>query len=960
MHSGDPWRVMRSSPPDIQAALPVARRHAWDNVAVAGVPASDDPLTDPNWPRLRAVIKSTIDMTLNNEAVAEQIGLGVLHSLVQMGIIDEAYANKTTQERPAWRAMTAAIRSALLSEVFSHDDIIDNGMRAVHNLMSRPAQAAPMVQGEVSGKFQRRAPVPQKRGTYRYRSGILRELAPILAPATGGIGFVLDLDEKTGVLKATVSVDERIYDASVDLSPVIAAAMEKARQWHEHFKAEDKARGVPLVGALPYTMVGADCGTRVYQGVTQRVYTEILRAVAAAFPAAPLSGSGAAADPLVITVSKLGYHATLRGVWNPDAATLQLNVDSDAPCDMVWNMVDPTLKQAITQAAGTAMLLHDIDNAAQVAGDILVDSIIDHHKRTICAGWFGDLERDVKKAVNSVEKDVKGVVHTVEHTVSALAPLLEKAAPLVATALGGPAAGAIAGQIVSAATSPGGVGQLAQQAVSAAQQAAGSNPQIAAALQAAQQAVATTTAATHVAKTAAQAASGNQAAQQQIAQMAQSAAQGDPAAQQAMNLAQQAGTTLSAGPSQIAQAAQNMAAAAASCLPSCLPSCAPSCAPQTAGWLSDLERGVEDAATGGLAEGVRALEHHRHKRPKEHEHAAAAAHLAGWFSDLERGVEDAATGGLAEGVRALEHHRHKRPEHHGKEHEYAVKAAEHLAGWFSSLEHAVERGAEDFATGGLAEGVRALEHHGKKHPEHHGKEHEYAVKAEKVAGDAASELRSLAQKVAHNFYFDRGVLYVGFCATPSGQESMFFGSRDQADAWYAKRAVDPNLIYAAIFDASSPSWPGPASEQFSKMIAPPTTTVGNGGPTHWTLDWSRPKQIVGHEDGAGASVGAAADALEGIRRHASDVAVEVHTNTGKNIVAIVIRPDGSAATGTYASSDAADDAFGAVTRLPFVYAAYYDANDPTWPAPLNEAVGAASVTSAPGAAIHRDVATTGA
>lgn len=86
-----------------------------------------------------------------------------------------------------------------------------------------------------------------------------------------------------------------------------------------------------------------------------------------------------------------------------------------------------------------------------------------------------------------------------------------------------------------------------------------------------------------------------------------------------------------------------------------------------------------------------------------------------------------------------------------------------------------------------------------------------------------------------------------------------------------------------------------------------------------------------------AATAAGAEPLTAIRKHASDLA----SASADRVIGVMIIADGSASTVAFASSDTADDWFGGAVRDPktFVYAAYYDKGDPTFPSPLNEAVG---------------------
>ncbi len=64
------------------------------------------------------------------------------------------------------------------------------------------------------------------------RTGLTKDLAPIVAPATGGIMVRKHLDDKQ-VLHVEICVDDKCYSTSMDLSPAIAMLMQKLATWHD-------------------------------------------------------------------------------------------------------------------------------------------------------------------------------------------------------------------------------------------------------------------------------------------------------------------------------------------------------------------------------------------------------------------------------------------------------------------------------------------------------------------------------------------------------------------------------------------------------------------------------------------------------------------------------------------------------------------------------------------------------
>ena len=64
------------------------------------------------------------------------------------------------------------------------------------------------------------------------RTGLTAELAPIVAPATGGVLVEKRLDDKQ-VLHVRICVDGKCYSTSMDLAPAIAMVMQKLARWHD-------------------------------------------------------------------------------------------------------------------------------------------------------------------------------------------------------------------------------------------------------------------------------------------------------------------------------------------------------------------------------------------------------------------------------------------------------------------------------------------------------------------------------------------------------------------------------------------------------------------------------------------------------------------------------------------------------------------------------------------------------
>lgn len=259
------------------------------------------------------------------------------------------------------------------------------------------------------------------------RKGLLAEVAPHVAPATGPITVKKELDDRQ-VLHVEICVDGKCYRTSMDLAPIITVLMQKLAQWHQAQHAE-----MPP----PSTVV----------------------------------------------------------------STVQKAVDA--------------------------------------AGDEMANVMVGHHVAVMTSGLFDD----IGGALKSVGGAVGGTLRT-------LAPVIQTVATGVATAYGGPAAGAAAAQLVPMVTNlqanlldpkgdPAKKAQAAQK-LQQLRQVAASDPAAAQALAAANKAVKNTTVAYHVKQAVDKAAAGDRTAQQDVSTVVEKAQQGDPAAKSAYEVIAQA------------------------------------------------------------------------------------------------------------------------------------------------------------------------------------------------------------------------------------------------------------------------------------------------------------------------------------------------------------------------------------------------------------------------------------
>jgi hypothetical protein len=207
------------------------------------------------------------------------------------------------------------------------------------------------------------------------------------------------------------------------------------------------------------------------------------------------------------------------------------------------------------------------------------------------------------------------------------------------------------------------------------------------------------------------------------------------------------------------------------------------------------------------------------------------------------------------------------------------------------------------------------------------------------------------------------VAYVWFLE-PWGPNIATFSSYDQALA-FVREAID-DYAAIALFDATSPHWPNPVSwhksdapehetaiaQQIARHAVHPVAASA-GAPWVGAGPWVD-IDFGDHEIRMGPWVEIVGAAIDVFRKQAQ-AAAEVAPGP---VVGLRRDARDQWQIEQFRSSDDADDWFGHATHDPahFTYAAYFDKRDPTFPEPLNEAIGGARASSTPGSTIHRGVA----
>lgn len=400
----------------------------------------------------------------------------------------------------------------------------------------------------------------------RPRDGLLAQVAPVLAPATGGIQAAFNLDGQHRLF-AVVTVDGQTYQGSIDLAPVVQAIMMQLRH----------TPGAARVAGILDTL-NEPCGAKLFYGVTENKMLMIIKRLQA--EGASFTGN----NPWNVSLKNSGFTIKMRGSWNPTANTLHLEVLEAPPgmCDRTWGELNkhlsgvgvsstplpppppsrapqsapPPSQQVPQQSAPQAPapqqngfevptaqeVVAAIDRAVAEARNSMVKSLVGQHISTVSSGWFDKLKHAAGSAVRGVGKVAhsKAIVATLKKYKGPIASAAGLAAGSAAGLIGGPAAGLVANKLANSLTHAAAGDGSAKKALEEARSDAMRDPKLANALGHAEKAVAATTAAYHVAETARAATSGNQDAAAEMNKLADAAQQGDKAAQVALQLAQTA------------------------------------------------------------------------------------------------------------------------------------------------------------------------------------------------------------------------------------------------------------------------------------------------------------------------------------------------------------------------------------------------------------------------------------
>jgi hypothetical protein len=251
--------------------------------------------------------------------------------------------------------------------------------------------------------------------TEQQRRGLVAEVAPVIAPATGGITFRNELDAKQ-VLHVEVCVDGRCYRTSMDIAPAIALIMEKLARWHdgEHARMDRDPRTLEKLA-------------RWHAGEHARMARDPQTAVVGAVVGAVDAAVGEAVDLLVGALVDR-HVATVCGSWLGDIG----HAVSSAASGIAGGVVSTFKKlrgpiasaAAIAAAAGASAIPGVGLLAAPLAGKLAHDLVSAASgdkaakKRVALANQQAQTDPTVAVALDQAQKAVatSTAAHHVQHT----------------------------------------------------------------------------------------------------------------------------------------------------------------------------------------------------------------------------------------------------------------------------------------------------------------------------------------------------------------------------------------------------------------------------------------------------------------------------------------------------------------------------------------------------------------
>jgi hypothetical protein len=222
-------------------------------------------------------------------------------------------------------------------------------------------------------------------------------VAPVVAPATGGVTGRIELDDRQR-LHVAICVDGKRYETSMDLAPAIAALMARFAQYHTDLHKHDRGLGgaMPVQSVIAGDVVGSI--DRAVEAAGDAMVGELLQRHAEVICGSWLSDIGNAVSSVASGIAG-GVSSTLSALKGPIGAAAGIAAASGAALipgvgplaaplaaklanDIVQGAAgDDTSKKRVMQASQQAATDPTVAAALAAAKKAAAQSTVAHHVR---------------------------------------------------------------------------------------------------------------------------------------------------------------------------------------------------------------------------------------------------------------------------------------------------------------------------------------------------------------------------------------------------------------------------------------------------------------------------------------------------------------------------------------------------------------------------------------------------
>ena len=216
------------------------------------------------------------------------------------------------------------------------------------------------------------------------RKGLTAELAQILAPATGGITVKKELDANQ-VLHVEICVDGKCYRTSMDLTPAIAALMQKLATWHDevHATQPPPSTVVSTIGSAVVAAENLIVGALISRHV-DTVAAGFLSDIAGAVKSAARGIGGGVASTFRKLRGPIGAAAGIAAAAGaaaiPGVGPIVAPMAAKLASDLVQSAAgNPAAQKAVAQAAQQAQTDPNVAAALDQATKAVANSTVAYH-----------------------------------------------------------------------------------------------------------------------------------------------------------------------------------------------------------------------------------------------------------------------------------------------------------------------------------------------------------------------------------------------------------------------------------------------------------------------------------------------------------------------------------------------------------------------------------------------------